>query len=45
MYNRLIDSYLATYPKNRFFSVKDTSVSKESILSGGYGKNILTLMK
>jgi hypothetical protein len=45
MYNRLIDSYLSTRPKNRFFSVKDTSDSKESILSGGCEKNILTLMK
>ena len=38
----LIYNHLPTRFKNRLFAAKDTSVSKESILSEGCGKIILT---
>jgi hypothetical protein len=42
LHSMLIYNHLPTCPKNRFFAPKDPSVSKESILSEGCGKIILT---
>ena len=42
MYNYLIDNYLSTFPKNRFFSADDALARKERILSGGCAEKDLT---
>ena len=42
LHNKLINSWLSTCLKNRFFSYDELFARKEAILSGGCAENILT---